>query len=71
MTRKKKAFGKVAKIVIAKTIGKKRKSTRKISQMLKKKGFQTHMTVHSYLRKNLGLKPYKLGLLSRDPGILD
>ena len=51
---RKKAIGKVTKIVIAKTLGKKRKSTRKISQILKNKGFAvSHMTVHSYLRKNL------------------
>ena len=51
---------KVPKIVIAKTLGKKMKSTRKISQLLKSKGFQvSHVTVHTYLRKNLGVKPLK------------
>ena len=36
------------------------KSTRKISQLLKYKGFQvSHVTVHTYLRQNLGVKPYK------------
>ena len=57
---RKTAIGKVAKIVIAKILGKKRKSTRKISKILKNKGLQvSHMTVHSYLRKNLGVKPFK------------
>ena len=57
---RKPAIGKVPKIVIAKTLGKKMKSTRKISQLLKSKGFQvSHVTVHTYLRKNLGVKPYK------------
>ena len=57
---RKQAIGKVPKIVIAKTLGKKMKSTRKISQLLKYKGFQvSHVTVHTYLRQNLGVKPYK------------
>ena len=57
---RKSAFGRVSKIIISKTLGKKRKSTRKISQALKSKGFQvSHVTVYSYLRKNLGVKPYK------------
>ena len=57
---RKPAIGKVPKIVIAKTLGKKMKSTRKISQLLKYKGFQvSHVTVHTYLRQNLGVKPYK------------
>ena len=51
---RKTAIVKVAKIVIAKTLCKKQKSTRKISQILKNKGFPvSHMTVHSYLRKIL------------------
>ncbi|KAI6655736.1 Transposable element Tcb1 transposase [Oopsacas minuta] len=50
----------VPKVVIAKTIGKKMKSTRVISQNLKSKGFSiSHVTVHSYLRKNLKVRPYK------------
>ena len=50
----------VPKVVIAKTIGKKLKSTRCISQKLKSKGFSiSHVTVHSYLRKNLNVRPYK------------
>ena len=50
----------VPKVVIAKTIGKKMKSTRKISQNLKSKGFSiSHVTVHTYLRKNLRVRPYK------------
>ena len=57
---RKTVIGNVTKIVIAKTLGKKRKSTRKISKILKNKGIQVfHMTVHSYLRKNLGVKPFK------------
>ena len=57
---RKSAITKVPKIVIAKTLGKKRKSTRKISQILKNKGFSvSHMTVHSYLIDNLGVKPFK------------
>ena len=50
----------VPKVVIAKTIGKRMKSTRKISQNLKSKGSSiSHVTVHSYLRKNLKVRPYK------------
>ena len=45
---RKTAIDKVAKILIAKTFGKKRKSTSKISQILKNKGFPvSHITVHS------------------------
>ncbi|KAI6659468.1 hypothetical protein LOD99_10769 [Oopsacas minuta] len=50
----------VAKVVIAKTIGKKIKSTRYISKNLQSKGFSIfHVPVHSYLRKNLNVRPYK------------
>ncbi|KAI6655853.1 hypothetical protein LOD99_1587 [Oopsacas minuta] len=50
----------VPKVVIAKTIGKKMKSTRYISKNLQSKGFSiSHVTVDSYIRKNLKVRPYK------------
>ncbi|KAI6651451.1 Histone-lysine N-methyltransferase 2D [Oopsacas minuta] len=42
----------VPRVVIAKTIGKKMKSTQHISKNLQSKGFSiSHVTVHSYIRK--------------------
>ena len=65
---RKPAIGKVTKIVIAKILGKKMKSTCKISQLLKSKGFHvSHVTVHTYLRKNLGVKPHKPQLQPKLP----
>ncbi|KAI6648584.1 hypothetical protein LOD99_8064 [Oopsacas minuta] len=50
----------VPKVVIAKTIGKKMKSIRYISKNLQSKGFSiSHVTIHSYLRKNHNVRSYK------------
>ena len=58
--RRKTSVTMVPKVVIAKTIGKKLNSTRCIPQKLKSKGFSiSHVTAHSYLRKNLNVRPYK------------
>ena len=50
----------VAKIVITKSLGKRRQSTRKIASRLTRGGCNvSHMSVHRYLRGSLGVKPYK------------
>ena len=50
----------VAKIVIAKSVGKRHQSIRKLAKRLTASGHQTSKTaVHRYLRENLGLKSYK------------
>ena len=57
---RKTVIGRIPKIVLAKNVGKRQISTRKLSQILKSKGFPvSHVTIHTYLRKSLKLKPYK------------
>ncbi|KAI6656082.1 hypothetical protein LOD99_11328 [Oopsacas minuta] len=50
----------VAKIVIAKSLGKRRQSTRKLALRLTRRGCDvSHTSVHRYLRKSLGTTPFK------------
>lgn len=51
---------KVSKIVLSKSLTKKRQSTRKLARRLTANGHpMTHMTVHNYLVKNLGARAFK------------
>ncbi|KAI6647471.1 hypothetical protein LOD99_12467 [Oopsacas minuta] len=53
-------INRVAKIVLKKSLGKRRQSTRKLALRLTRSGSNVfHMSVHRYLRKSLGVKPYK------------
>ena len=50
----------VVKRVIAMSVTKRRRSTRKLAKRLTAAGYPvSHGTVHTYLRKNLNVKPYK------------
>ncbi|KAI6661473.1 hypothetical protein LOD99_13346 [Oopsacas minuta] len=50
----------VAKIVIARSLGKRRQSTRKLALRLTRRGCNvSHTSVHRYLRKFLGTTPFK------------
>ena len=50
----------VAKIVITKSLGKRRQSTRKFALRLSRGGCNvSHMSVHRYLRSSFGVIPYK------------
>ena len=50
---------KISKIVLAKSLTKKRQSTRKLARRLTKSGHKmTHMTVRNYLVNNLGAKAF-------------
>lgn len=52
-----KILGRVEKIVIAKSVGKKHQSLRKLSKRFKSKDLQgSKNTIHRYMRKELGLK---------------
>ena len=54
-------LSRVAKIVLAKTVLKRRQSTRKLAKKLTEKGHPvSKTTVHSYMTKCLGLKKLKL-----------
>ena len=51
---------KVSKLVLAKSLTKKRQSTRKLAERLSRSGHHmSHMTVHNYLTKRLGAKAFK------------
>ena len=51
---------KVSKLVLAKSLTKKRQSTRKLAERLSRSGHHmSHMTVHNYLTKKLGAKAFK------------
>ena len=51
---------KVSKMVISKSMTKRRQSTRKLSERLTRHGHpMSHTTVHNYLTKNLGAKAFK------------
>ena len=51
----------IQKIVIAKSVGKKRQSLRKLSTKFKAMGLKgCKTTIHSYMRKKLGMKAYKI-----------
>ena len=51
---------KISKMVLSKSLTKRRQSTRKLVKRLSAKGHQmSHMTVHRYLVKNLGAKAMK------------
>ena len=51
---------KISKMVLSKSLTKRRQSTRKLAKRLSAKGHQmSHMTVHRYLVKNLGAKAMK------------
>ncbi|KAI6661477.1 hypothetical protein LOD99_13350 [Oopsacas minuta] len=51
---------KIAKIVIAKSICKRHQSTRRLAKRLHSKGCPvSHVTVHTYLRSTLSVKPFK------------
>ena len=53
-------INRVSKIVLKKSLGKRRQSTRKLASRLTRGGCNvSHMSVHRYLRKYLGVKPYK------------
>ena len=55
----KSSIPRVMKIILAKSINKRNQSTRKLAKRITARGFHiTHATVHSYLRKNLHVKPY-------------
>ena len=57
---RKKVLSTRAKIVIAKSIGKKRQSPRKLARRLKSVGEQcSRNTISRYLHKSLGVRPYK------------
>ena len=57
---RKSKIAKIAKIVISKSILKKHQSTRRLAKRLRSKGFSvSHVTVHSYLRNKLCVKPFK------------
>ena len=57
---RKTAFSKSSKIIIAKSLSKRHKSTRKLAKILQKRG-QTvsHVTVYKYLKNTLHAKPFK------------
>ena len=51
---------KISKMVLTKSLTKKRQSTRKLSERLSRHGHKmSHMTVHNYLSKHLGAKAFK------------
>ena len=53
-------INRVAKIVLKKSLGKRRQSTRKLASRLSRGGCNvSHMSVHRYLRKSLRVKPYE------------
>ena len=57
---RKKTVSRVAKIVISKSLGKRRQSTRKIASKLANKGISmSKSTVHRYLKTDLKVKSYK------------
>ena len=50
----------ISKMVISKSLTKKRQSTRKLAERLSRNGHKmSHTTVHNYLTKNLGAKAFK------------
>ena len=64
-----KKLNRIAKVMINKSLGKQRQSTRKISQRLKNKGYNvSKSTVHRHLSENPGAHPYKR---SKVPQITD
>lgn len=57
---RKSTVSKIAKIVIAKSVGKRRQSARKLAKRLTRHGYPiSRSTVNRYLKENLGLIPYK------------
>ena len=64
-----KILGRLEKIIISKSLGKKRQSCRKLSKRMKSRGLEgSKSTINLYLRKELGVKAYharKIPLLTK------
>ena len=56
-----KILSRIQKIVIAKSVGKKRQSLRKLESKFKSRGYKgSKDTIARYMKKNLGMKPFRV-----------